>query len=82
MVKLAEHKSIGLIHGSLLLHEALHEPEINQHEHEIEEAEHARHPHEEIVHSPDIRSERKVLNKEEGLCFKTFCAPFTHHNSV
>jgi len=84
MVKVAEYKSIGMVHGSLMLHELLHEQEITKHEEEIDEAAKAasRARHEEIVNSPDIRSERKMLQKEEGLCFKTFCSPaaWAHHH--
>jgi len=72
MVKEGEHKSIGMLHGSLMIHELLHNEEITRQEEEAETR--AAIARESIVHSPDIRGERRALqnNAAEGACFNLF----------
>lgn len=72
MVKEGEHKSIGILHGSLMVHELLHSEEITRQEEEAEARDAI--AHESIDHSPDIRGERRALrdNAAEGVCFNLF----------
>jgi len=66
MVLQGEHQDIGIVHGSLMVHELIHEKEITRQEQEAAAAREA------IAHSPDIRQEQVAQGATGATCFRLF----------
>jgi len=70
-----EHQMIGVLHGSLMVHELIHQDDLSKQQEGKGKQERGEEEtgqcNDEVIHSPDIRQENKQMTMEAP-CFKLF----------